>query len=212
MGKGKLIVFEGIDGAGKATQVQMLARALRAEGKNVTVFSFPDYTGVVGNFIRESLENKHGDYRKMDAYHTSLPFALDRGLAREKIMKALKKGVVICDRYTTSNFAFGAANCAQKNRAGFRIFFEELEYGQFKLPRPDLVLYLALPVILSQKWLRSERGKKLDANERDTRYQMNVTKEYIAISKKRPWRTISCGAGESPKVIHARVWDAVRKA
>ncbi|MFA7309484.1 MAG: dTMP kinase [Candidatus Paceibacterota bacterium] len=212
MKRGTLIVFEGIDGVGKATQVKMLARELRKRGTQVTTFSFPDYTDVVGNFIRESLQNKHGEYRKMDAYHTSLPFAVDRGLAGEKISNALRKGIVICDRYTTSNLAFGAANCEPAQRAAFRRFFEKLEYGKFKLPRPDIVLYLSLPVTLSQKRLRIESNKKLDANERDVRYQKEVTKEYAVLARRREWHTIRCESGEPPQTIHSRVWDAVRKA
>jgi len=212
MKRGKLIVFEGIDGAGKATQVKMLARALRAKGKRVTTFSFPDYSKLVGIFIHEALHNKHGDFRNLNAYFTSLPYAVDRALARDKILSALKKGDVVCDRYTTSGLAFGAANCRKSERAKFRKFFEDLEYKRFKLPRPDIVLYLELPVVISQKWLRYERGKKLDVNERDVRYQKEVAKEYGALSKRRDWEKIPCTAGEPPAVIHQRVWDAVRKA
>ena len=212
MKKGKLIVFEGIDGAGKATQVKMLARTLRARGKKVTTFSFPDYSKPVGIFIHEALHNKHGDFRSLNAYFTSLPYAVDRALARDKILSALKKGDVVCDRYTTSGLAFGAANCPKNERAEFRKFFEDLEYKRFKLPRPRLVLYLELPVVTSQKWLHSERGKKLDVNERDVRYQKDVAKEYGDLSRRREWEKIPCMAGEPPTAIHQRVWDAVRKA
>jgi len=212
MKKGNLIVFEGIDGAGKATQVKMLARTLRARGKKVTTFSFPDYSKPVGIFIHEALHNKHGDFRKLNGYFSTLPYTVDRVLARKNIADALKKGDVICDRYTTSGLAFGAASCKKSERTKFRKFFEDLEYKKFKLPRPDVVLYLELPVVISQKWLRSERGKKLDVNERDVRYQKDVAKEYSVLSKRREWEKIPCTAGEPPAVISQRVWDAVRKA
>lgn len=208
MKRGTLIVFEGIDGAGKATQVKLLAKKLRAEGNTVAVFSFPDYSGPVGKFIRASLNDTFAKHRKLDAYHSSFPYSVDRAMAREKLEKALARGVVICDRYTTSGLAFGAANCAPKDRAAFRKYFEQLEYRDFKLPRPDIVVYLALPVSLTQKWLKG-RGRKLDANERDVRLQKTVSAEYAQLAKRRKWRTIKCNEDDSPAVIAKRVEDAL---
>ena len=209
MKKGSLIVFEGIDGAGKATQVQLLAKSLRKAGKTVTVFSFPDYSGLVGKFIRDALHNKYGDHRAQNAYHTSFPYAMDRAIAREKLLKALKKGIVICDRYTTSGLAFGAANCPASERAAFQKFFEQLEYDAFKLPKPTRVMYLALPVSLTQKWMK-DRGGKLDANEKDTQYQKTVAAEYEKLAKRREWRTVECKDGDTPAMIAKRVEDALR--
>ncbi len=208
MKKGTLIVLEGIDGAGKATQVQLLAKNLRARGETITVFSFPDYSRPVGMFIHDSLHDKFGNHRAIDAYHSSFLYAVDRALAREKIVAALKKGIVICDRYTTSTLAFGAANCAPKKRAAFRKFFETFEYRDFKLPRPTRVIYLALPVILTQK--RMKARKKLDANERDLSYQKAVAAEYAQLAKRKEWRTVVCREGDTPEVIARRVEDAIR--
>lgn len=209
MKKGTLIVFEGIDGAGKATQVKLLAKTLRAKGNAVTVFSFPDYSGPVGKFIRDALHNKYGDHRTQNAYHTSFPYAIDRAIARDKLVKALAKGVVICDRYTTSGLAFGAANCPASQRDAFRRFFEHLEYRDFKLPRPSIVVYLALPVALTQKWL-TDRGDTRDANERDTTYQRAVAAEYKKLARHRAWRTVQCKEGDTPAEIAKRVEDALR--
>lgn len=209
MKKGALIVFEGIDGAGKATQVKLLAKKLCAQGKTVTVFSFPDYSGLVGKFIRDALQNKYGDHRAQNAYHTSFPYAIDRAIAREKLLKALAKGVVICDRYTTSGLAFGAGNCPVSGRRAFQKFFEQLEFGAFKMPRPTRVVYLALPIALTQKWMKG-RGGKLDANERDISYQKTVAAEYAKLAKRPEWRTVVCREGDTPAEIAKRVEDALR--
>lgn len=209
MKKGSLIVFEGIDGVGKATQVKLLAAKLRRQGHAVTVFSFPDYSRPVGMFIHDSLHDRFGNHRAVDAYHSSFLYAVDRALAREKIVNGLKKGIVICDRYTTSTLAFGAANCTPKNRAAFRKFFDKLEYVDFKLPRPTRVIYFALPVELTRIRI-AKRGKKMDANERDLAYQKAVAKEYEVLAKRREWRTVSCKAGETPAEIARRVEDALR--
>lgn len=208
MKKGSLIVFEGIDGAGKATQVKLLAQKLRKAGKAVTVFSFPDYSRPVGMFIHDSLHDKFGNHRAVDAYHSSFLYAVDRALAREKIVAALKSGIVICDRYTTSTLAFGAANCAPKDRAKFQAFFEKFEFGYFKLPRPTLVIYLALPVALTRARI-AQRGKKMDANERDAKYQKAVAAEYAKLAKRPEWRTVVCKEGDTPEMVARHVEDAI---
>ncbi len=209
MKKGQLIVFEGIDGAGKATQVKLLAQKLRKSGASVTVFSFPDYSRPVGMFIHDSLHNKFGEHRALSAYHSSFLYAVDRAMAREKIIAALKKGVVICDRYTTSTLAFGAADKPAKQRDAFRRFFEKFEYEDFQLPRPTRVIYLSLSVTLTQKWLKG-RAKKLDANERDLRLQKAVAAEYARLAKRKEWRTVVCKEGDTPQAIARRVEDALR--
>ena len=207
MKKGSLIVFEGIDGAGKATQVKLLVAKLRRQGHTVTVFSFPDYSRPVGQFIHNSLHDKFGNHRALDAYHSSFLYAVDRALAREKIVAAQKKGIVICDRYTTSTLAFGAANCAPKKRAAFRKFFEKFEYRDFKLPKPTRVVYLSTPTSVTASRLK-KRGK-LDANERDSAYQKAVAAEYAALAKRKEWRTVVCAEGEAPAEIARRVDDAL---
>ena len=208
--KGRFIVIEGLDGAGKATQVRLLARKLRAQGKKVTIFSFPNYESRFGAFIRDTLAGKHGDIKAVDAYYRALPFAVDRLLTREKILVALKKGIVLSDRYTTSNLAFGAASCAPNGRAAFQKFFEELEYGSFKLPKPDRVIYLSIPVEVSHKRLTKERKGKLDTNERDSAFQRAVEAEYAKLAKRKEWRTIMCHGGDSPEDISPKVEEAFR--
>lgn len=200
--------MEGIDGAGKATQVKLLAARLRKQGLAVTVFSFPDYSRPVGQFIHDSLRDTFGDHRALDAYHSSFLYAIDRAMAREKLVAAQKKGIVICDRYTTSTLAFGAANCAPKDRAAFRKFFEKFEYTDFKLPKPTRVIYLSLPVSVTTSRLK-KRGK-LDANERDTRYQKAVAAEYAALAKRSEWRTVACKQSDTSQEIADRVEDALR--
>ena len=208
MKRGSLIVFEGIDGAGKATQVKLLAAKLRKAGHAVTTFSFPDYSRPVGMFIHDSLHNKFGDHRALSAYHSSFLYAVDRAMAREKIIAALKKGIVICDRYTTSTLAFGAADKPAKERDAFRKFFEKFEYEDFRLPKPTRVIYLSIPVTLTQKWLKG-RGK-LDANERDLRLQKAVAAAYARLAKRKEWRTVLCKEGDTPAAIARRVEDALR--
>ncbi|MBI5645066.1 dTMP kinase [Candidatus Kaiserbacteria bacterium] len=207
--KGKLVVFEGIDGAGKATQLKLLEKKLRREGKSVKTFRFPRYEHVVGQFIKECLAGKHGDFLKLDAYFTAFPYVTDRILAAPQIRAALKKSIVLTDRYTPSNFAFGGAKVRGSLRAAYLKFFEELEYGDAQLPRPDLVLYLDTHVETAQKQLKRS-GKKLDVHERARAYQKEVATLYKQLARGRNWRSISCKQGESPAKIHEKIWKAVR--
>ena len=209
--KGRFFVIEGLDGAGKATQVRLLAKKLRAKGHHVTIFSFPNYESSFGAFIRDTLAGKHGDLKAVDTYYRALPFAVDRLLTRDKILAALKRGIVLNDRYTTSNLAFGAASCELKRRAAFQKFFEKLEYGSFKLPKPDRVIYLSVPVDVSRKWLTKERKGKLDTNERDAEFQRAVETEYAKLAKRKEWRTVVCQEGETPEDVSRKVEEAIRK-
>lgn len=209
--KGRFFVIEGLDGSGKATQVRLLVNKLREEGNTVTLFNFPDYNRLVGKFIRDSLHGKYGNLRDVGAFYRSFPYAVDRFLTRDKLLAALKKGVVVCDRYTTSNLAFGAASCAPKERAKFKKFFEELEYGLFKLPQPDRVIYLSVPTSVTRKWLLKERRGKLDINERDAQFQRIVDAQYKSLAKGKEWRTIHYRAGDTPEDISRKVADAARK-
>ncbi len=205
-----LIAFEGIDGSGKATQVRMLAARFKKEGRAVTTFSFPEYKKPTGKLIKELLLNTYGEFRANDPFLLSLPYSVDRFLAKDRILAALKKGVVVSDRYTSSNLAFGGAHCPPERRREFRKFFEQLEYKDFGMPHADMTVYLAPSVELTQKWLRSER-KKLDANERDADFQKQVVAIYSQLSKEKGWVVIPCSEGDSAAVIHERVWKTIQK-
>lgn len=208
---GRLFVIEGLDGSGKATQVRLFIKKLQEEGNVVTLFHFPDYNRLVGKFIHDSLYGKYGNLKNVGAFYRSFPYAIDRMLSRDKLLAALKKGVVVCDRYTTSNLAFGAASCAPKDRAKFRKFFAELEYGLFKLPRPDRVFYLSVPTSVTRKWLMKERRGKLDVNERDARFQRIVDAQYKFLAKGKEWRTIQYRAGDTPEDVSRKVEEALTK-
>ena len=206
--KGRLIVFEGIDGAGKATQTRLLEKHLRESGRVVTVFDIPRYETAIGKFIEESLHGAHGDFRNASPYLASLPYAIDRAGAAPLIREALKKGDVICNRYTTSNIAFQGAKLSPRDRAAFRAFIESLEYGKLGVPKPDSVILLDVPVGTSARLIS---GKKKDKHESDLAYQKKVSAEYRSLARSRGWRRIKCDKGGEilpiaeihEKVLHA---------
>ena len=157
--RGKLIVLEGGDGAGKTVQVDLLHK--RIPGL-VQVFEFPRYyTSRAGKLVGECLVGKHGDFLGLSPYLASLSYTLDRVGAKAMLTKALAEGIVICNRYTPSNIAHQAAKISDtKEREAFIEFLEGLEYGEMQLPEPDIVLYLHMPADIASKLSKNKKKRE----------------------------------------------------
>jgi dTMP kinase len=217
--KGRLIIIEGGDGAGKATQTALLLKALKKHGPT-TFFEFPRYKqSQFGKLIRRSLDGEFGDFLTLSPYLSSLPYILDRARAKYLIQEALKEGDVVCDRYTPSNLAHQGAKLSDKERQKFVNFIEEGEYKELGLPVPDLVMYLWVPAEVSKKLLL-KRGRKtkrtLDTYESELDYQIKVVNTYLSLAKShKNWRVVKCvdEAGKllSRNQIHELVLQIVRK-
>ncbi len=204
--RNKLIVFEGIDGAGKSTQVALLARTLRARGVRVTVFDIPRYASLMGKLIKESLMGKYGDFLKVSPYLASLPYALDRAAATPRVMRALERGVVICNRYTPSNIAFQGAKIRNAGeRSAFARWCETLEYRELGIPKPDRIILLDTPPATAQQLMSK---KKKDQHEKAVQYQKHVADFYRQLAKGTSWRRVECfrnGEMLPPNEIHELV-------
>lgn len=207
-----LIVFEGIDGAGKATQVKLLAKQLRAEGKHVTVFASPRYDLPTGKLVRSALHGAFGDFVGLSPYFSALPYLVDFAAWRDEIQDALKKGVVICDRYVPSTVAYHSAKLTGKKAADFVRSIEDIAYRRLKLPKPSLIIYLHVPVAEAQKLTRT-RKRKRDQHERDVSYQKRVAAMYAALCKRPHWKSVDCveaGAMRLPEAIHEEIVKLTR--
>lgn len=197
----RLIVFEGIDGVGKATQVKMLAKKLKKQGDAVTVFDFPQYKTPIGKLIREYLK---GNNKHLSPYAVASLYAIDRALAAHDIRTALKKGVVVCNRYTPSNIAFQSEKMSQKQADAFKRFVETLEYSNLDVPKPDRVCLMDVPVSSAQHHIKN---KKKDRNELDIAFQKRVAARYRKLARGKGWVTV-IGEG-TPQEVHTRVCDAL---
>lgn len=220
--KGKLIVIEGGDGAGKATQSKLLISALQKRGIFVTYFDYPRYdNSFFGAVTGRALKGEYGDFRHMHPHISSLPYMLDRLTSLMEIREALKKGVAICNRYTTSSMAFQSTKFKGKAREEMAEFIEKAEHEELGLPRPHLVLYLHVPPTFSfemigkkekRKYLGSKKAAR-DQHEKDKRYQKDVVGTYLWLAKTRPgWKVVECienGELLPREQIHERVMDAV---
>lgn len=214
MTKGKLLVFEGIDGSGKTTQIKLLLNYLKQEKLSFRHYSFPRYGVPWGKMVRRYLDGEFGDVGEVNAYLASVLYAGDRFAAASEIRKDLKTGkIVVCDRYVASNIAHQAAKMkSQDERSKFISWVEEFEYKQNKIPEEDLVVLLSMPAQVSQKLMK---GKSKDIHESDGNYLAQVGKVYESLTtKKENWERINCmnnGKLKKPDEIFQDVLEILEK-
>lgn len=220
---GTLIVIDGIDSSGKATQAKLLANRLLSEGKNVERIEFPRYgVPVFGELLGECLAGKHGDFAHLDPKIASTLYALDRYEAKTRIAEWLSKGsIIISDRYTSSNQIHQGGKIIDKEkREAFLSWITRMEYEVLGIPKPERTIYLRVPVETSLALLTNEREKKnaaldtsgLDVVEKDRMYVERSFESAEELAHKESWKTIECVAGgalRSPEEIAEEVYKAV---
>lgn len=185
-----LIVLEGLDGAGKSTQVQMLQKYMLENGTETRFLHFPRFDApVYGDLIARFLR---GDLGSIDSVHpvlVALLFAGDRKEASDTIRNWLSSGYcVILDRYIYSNIAFQCAKTIDKNEADWlRNWILDLEYNKFKIPVPDINIFLDVPLTFVKSKLSSGRSGddreylegKQDIHEENLSFQEKVREIYL---------------------------------
>ena len=147
--KGKLIVIDGTDGSGKATQVALLSKRLQKEGYKIKNVDFPEYyKNFFGKFIGECLSDEKFNFINTHPKIASVLYAADRFESKQEIEKWLEQGyVVITNRYVSANQIHqGGKIHSAKERKEFLSWLDQMEYSVFKIPKPDVVLYLSLPI------------------------------------------------------------------
>ncbi len=224
--KGKFIVIDGTDGSGKATQVKLLVKRLKKEGRPVETIDFPRYyNNFFGKFIGQCLAGDYGNFLAVSPYFASVLYAADRFESAGQIRKWLAQGeIVIADRYTSSNQIHQAAKIKNfKERKKFLDWLEKMEFEVFKIPRPDAIIYLNVPVKTSQQLLekkeKSQRRRYLknggkDIHESDIKYQQDAKESALALVRKRNnWIRIDCsknGGLMTKKEIHNLIFNKLK--
>jgi dTMP kinase len=218
--RGKLIALEGIDGSGKRTQLDMLARALEGRGMAMFSISFPRYESFFGKLVGRYLDGGFGPLEAVDPHLSAMLYAGDRMEARAEIEAALSAGnIVLADRYIGSNMAHQSARVPQNEREEFFAWLKRLEYGLYALPMEDLVVYLRVPVaqahhLIGLKSARAYTSLKRDIQEADTKHLEETAIIYDRLATEANWARIDCinpASGElhSPEDIHQAVIQAV---
>src|SRR5271167_3598031 len=141
--RGKFIVLEGIDGSGKRTQLELLARTFTERGIPFSQISFPDYEGFFGKLVGQFLNGNFGSLEAVDPHFSALLYAGDRLEAKQRIEAALAGGkTLLADRYIASNLAHQGARVPPEKREEFLKWLKQLEYETYALPAEDMVIYL----------------------------------------------------------------------
>jgi dTMP kinase len=217
---GVLLAIEGIDGSGKGTQAARLADAARAAGYTVASFSFPTYDG--NPFSRAVAGYLNGEFGSADEVHPELAamlYAGDRFHARPQLVEAIAQhDLVVCDRYVGSNAAHQGAKLDGDQRAELLAWLDEVEYGEFALPRPDLVVLLDAPVALARQLVgrkaeRSYTTLEADIHEADAEHSSATRDLYLELAARNNWRVVSTEGDEGqPRDVDEvgdEIWRAV---
>ncbi|GLY64484.1 dTMP kinase [Amycolatopsis taiwanensis] len=198
---GRLVVIEGLDGAGKRTLAEALTKAWHDAGASVATLAFPRYgRSVHADLIHEALHRGHGDLGD-SVYGMAMLYALDRRDAVEEIEAALKlHDVVLLDRYVASNSAYGAARLHQDAHGEFVRWVRELEIDRFGLPVPTVqLLFRVAPEVAAERAERraaTEEGRAKDAFESDDELQARCARVYDQLAAEAwlsPWRVLDGG-------------------
>lgn len=226
-GKGKLIVIDGTDGSGKATQVELLAKTLKNEGYIVKIVDFPEYyKNFFGAFIGHCLSEQYYNFINVHPKIASVLYAADRWQSKNEMEEWLGKGyVIIANRYASANQIHqGGKINDTKKRNNFIKWLNQMEYEEFGIPRPDITLYLSLPIEIVMKLLNDRESSQMrrkylkknkDVHEADEKFMKNSIKSALWLSKTQPgWVKINCSKKKeilSREKIHEMIYEKVKK-
>lgn len=212
---GKLIVFEGTDGSGKATQSQLLYERLLREGTDCRKLDFPRYgepsCAAVELYLHGALGAKPGD---VNAYAASTFFSVDRYCSYKQDWGGFyeRGGVLVADRYTTSNAVHQASKLPKAERKAFLDWLFGFEYGLLALPKPTEVFYLDVPTELSERMMREREAANhtsADIHERDEGYLRACREVGEQLVGDYGWRRVDCsqnGRMRSIEDIHEEIY------
>ena len=215
---GKLIVIEGTDGSGKSTQFRLLTQRLEQENREFQKLVFPQYSEPSSALIRMYLGGAFGrNPSDVNAYAASAFYAVDRYASYKKVWGQwyAQGGLIVSDRYTTSNAVHQASKEPAEKRQDFLKWLYDFEYNKLGLPQPDLVIYLDVPTDFTEHLLRGREASTHtsgDIHERDTAYLSTCRQAGKAAASYYGWTVIPCvrdGKMRSIEEIHEEIYRHV---
>lgn len=218
--KGKLIVIEGLDGSGKATQAALLAKALEQEGRAVKQVTFPNYASDSSALVKMYLAGQFGQKPDdVNAYAASMFYAVDRYASFKTWEQFYREGgIVVADRYTTSNAVHQCSKLPREQWPEFTAWLFEQEYEKIAIPAPDMVIYLKVDPEVSQKLMsgryHGDETKK-DIHEKDMEYLLRSRQAAQYCADSFGWISVECaGNGQLRSIedISRQVIELVKEA
>jgi dTMP kinase len=222
--KGAIIVFEGTDASGKATQAKLFFEKLQFLGIDAELFSFPRYNSFFGGLVGKHLAGEFGSIKELSPEFCALLYSLDRYQIKKEIEEKVAAGkVLVMDRYVQSNIAHQTAKFSspleQKN---FLAWAESLES---RMPKASAIVFFNMPTEAAQKLMagkdRAEsyrQGAQKDLHEVDSTYLERTRRIYALLAKRHKWIAIDCALKRHgswfvrPKEeIHGEAWKKLKK-
>ena len=220
MSKGKLIVFEGTDGSGKATQSKLLLERLQREVFDCRPLTFPRYGKPSAAPLEEYLHGAYGSHPEaVNAYAASTFFAVDRYASYQQDWGKYYEsgGILVADRYTTSNAVHQASKLPEGERQAFLKWLFDFEYRLLQLPEPTLVFYLDVPTEITEKMMRcreAQTNTTADIHEQDDGYLRACRRAAQKTAEECAWHCIDCsqnGEMRNAGDIHEEIYRCVRE-
>lgn len=205
--KARLVVLEGLDGSGKSTQFERLGEYLSAKGTKLKTISFPDYEQPSSALVKMYL---NGEFSKnaedVNAYAASSFYAVDRYASYKKFWEKdyNDNAFILAARYVTSNCIYQMVKLHADKWDEYIEWLEDYEYCKMGLPRPDMVIFLDMPVEISQKLMSGRYDgdeSKKDIHESNVKFLNDCRKAALYTAKKQGWNIINCSDGEKPLSI-----------
>ena len=215
---GKLIVIEGTDGSGKSTQFKRLTQRLSDENRIFQKLVFPQYAEPSSALIRMYLGGEFGTKpTDVNPYAASSFYAVDRYASYKKVWGDFyeKGGLVVSDRYTTSNAVHQASKVEGQAQKDFLKWLYEFEYDQLGLPCPDLIIYLDVPTDFTEQMMRrreADTHTSADIHEQDMEYLATCRRTGRQAAEYYGWTVIQCvrdGQMRSIEDIHEEIYRHV---
>lgn len=217
---GRLIVIEGLDGSGKATQAELLCNSLKQRGERVQKISFPNYNSDSSALVKMYLDGQFGkDPGDVNAYAASSFYAVDRYASYKKDWGRFydEGGVIVADRYTTSNAIHQCSKLPESSWNEYLNWLFDFEYKLLGIPAPDTVIYLKVDTAISQSLMTGrydgdESKKDIHEGNLDYLNRSRAAAEYCA--DKLDWKTVRCvadGKMRSIEDIHKEIMSLIEE-
>ncbi len=220
---GKLIVIEGVDSSGKATQTEKIYKRLDVERYSVKKVEFPNYNNESSALVKMYLNGDFGNTPEaVSPYIASVFYTVDRYVSFKKEWEDFYKegGIVIADRYTTSNIIHQASKIQNQScKDEFSNWLWDFEFDKFRLPIPDAVIFLDMPPEYGKKLMENRHNKYTGMNEKDIHeksysYIVDCYNNSCKIAEKYNWIKISCVENneiKSVEKIHEEIYSVLKK-